>query len=252
MQDQSNLVAITTIRYGQNPTDAVKVRADVFLDTATQLREYDIRCVAVAEDCSDAYLRKAREKGILIVPQKESGMAASRKEAIQAGIEQFPSAKYYLWLEPEKPDLPRCARVLSRRMEKEKAVLGLFNRTAKSMATYPPEQAHFYLFCRVIASNLTGIDIDYAFGPMILTRESLPYFVEYEGEYGDKWDATLIPRLRVINAGLKVSICPITFHNDRRMTQIEAGDTNFALKRLAQFNNVVPALITEWQKLTST
>lgn len=132
-------------------------------------------------------------------------------------------------------------------MCKEQSELGIFNRI--DMVSYPPEQAYYYLFCRAVATHFVGFDIDYAFGPMVMTRIATQYFLDYRGEYGDKWDSILIPRLRIIKDGLRISVLPIYFQNDLRMKQLEAGNPIIILKRLEQFNNVVPSLITEWQRL---
>lgn len=252
MQNQSNLVAVTTIQYGIRTTGAARVRAEVFLDTASELHKLAIPCVAIVRECSPAYLRKVRRKGVIIIPQEGQGMAESRKEAIKAGVNQFPRANHYLWLEPEKPDLPRCALLLSRRMTTERAALGLFNRTLKSMSTYPTEQRLLYDFCRTIASRILGCDIDYAFGPMILTRDTLPFFLGYDGEYGNRWNSILIPRLRVIHSCLKVVFLPVLFRNDQRIYNAENGDIKFLLKRFDQFNEIIPALISEWRRLYLT
>ena len=71
------------------------------------------------------------------------------------------------------------------KMQKEQSVFGIFNRT--DMTSYPPEQAYYYLFCRTVANQLIGFDIDYAFGPMMMTAKTIPYFLAYSGNnYGDK------------------------------------------------------------------
>lgn len=174
-------------------------------------------------------------------------MGVARREAIQAGLAVFRSATHYLWLEPEKPDIAWHAIQLWDLMKTQNTSLGLFNRA--NMNTYPPEQAQYYLFCRAIATALLGRDIDYAFGPMILTKKSLPYFLEYAGDYGDHWDSILVPRLRVIHAKQKVSVVEIAFQNDPRMLEVESGKPQFIFKRIDQFATVARSLVTEWLRL---
>src|SRR5262249_23040060 len=113
---------------------------------------------------------------------------------------------------------------------------------------YPAEQAYYYLFCRVAATKLVGFDLDYAFGPMMMSKPAIQYFLGYQGDYGDKWDSILIPRLRVIKRGETISLLPIDFKNDPRMTAVESGNPTLILKRLEQFNNVIPSLIREWER----
>lgn len=147
----------------------------------------------------------------------------------------------------KRPTIISHALATVEKMGQENSILGLFNRT--SMESYPQEQAYYYLFCRTVASQLLGFDLDYAFGPMIITPKSIPYFLKYNGEYGDLWDSILIPRLRIIKKKLGVTIHPIYFINDSRMTAVESQNPLVILKRIQQFNNVVPPLFAEWQKL---
>lgn len=143
----------------------------------------------------------------------------------------------------------RFAHALMTLMESEQSVLGLWNRNI--MDSYPKEQACYYLFCRAVASRLVGWDLDYGFGPMILTPASLPYFLKYDGRYGDQWDSILVPRLQVIHEQLGVLVKSIDFQNDPRMFAIEDGRTDIILKRIEQLGKVVPSLMTEWSTLTN-
>lgn len=244
---ESKLVAVTTIQYGTSSDANQKIRSEVFLDTAERLQTADIPCLAIAGPCPPGYIQKAQELGVRIVSQKSFGMGNARREALRAGSEYFPAATHYLWLEPEKSDLPRHVLRLWRRMCSENTVLGLFNRI--EMESYPAEQAYYYLFCRAVATSLLGFDLDYAFGPMIVTKLNLRFFLDYEKTYGDLWDSILIPRIRMIHAGLGFSIEEAAFQNDPRMSTAESGEPQFILKRIDQFNNVVRSLVFEWQEL---
>jgi len=82
-----------------------------------------------------------------------------------------------------------------------------------------------------------------------MSKRAIQYVLDYSGEYGDKWEAILIPRLRIIKEGLGISIVPIDFENDSRMTAIESGNPTMVLKRLGQLNNIIPSLIKEWASL---
>lgn len=247
MSTTSQLVAFTTIKYGS--TEVEKVRSRVFLDTAKNLKRLEIPCVALCGPCYDGYLEEVRKLHVITHHQEVEGMGTARREALRACLKQFPRREHFLWCEPEKPHLPQHAIRLWHRMRSQNAQLGLFNRVG--MRSYPKEQACYYLFCRAVASKLIARDIDYAFGPMIITKITAPYFLEYVGEYGDLWDSILIPRLRIMHGGISTTILRIPFKNDPRMTDAESGSPQFVLKRIEQFNNVVPSLIAEWQKLTA-
>jgi hypothetical protein len=241
-----DVVAFTTIRQG-NPSVVIEsIRAEVFLDTVRELSILGIPCVAVFADCTPSYLAQLQRLGIVAIPQFEKEMGKVRREALQAAMDKFPSASHYFWLEPEKPNMPRFLEGMINLMQKKDAMLGLFNRT--DMKSYPEEQVHYYLFCRAVASRLIGFDLDYAFGPMVVTKGGASHFLRYVGEYGDKWEAILIPRLRIIRQRFRIAILPVDFKNDPRMTDVESGKPSLILKRIEQFNNVIPSLLTEWQR----
>ncbi len=242
-----DIVAFTTVRQG-NPSSTIEaVRAEVALDTMKQLQVHAIPCVVVYKDCDSNYLKKLSSLGAELVPEITHGMGNARREALQQARAKAQEGTYLLWLEPEKPDIPRYAEDMARRMVDSGSLLGLFNRSDASMDSYPSEQAHYYLFCRAVASALAGFDIDYAFGPMMLHRDATDQFLSYKGQYGDVWDSILVPRIPFIKQGL-VTTFETDFKNDRRMTRIESGDTDIVLKRLQQFNNVIPSLIAEWRR----
>lgn len=239
------LVVVTTIRQGSDENPIEKIRAEVFLDTAIACADLNIKLVAVFKDCSNSYLKKLEDLGVTLFKQKSYGMGAVRREALMLGIKAFNDDCYYLWLEPEKPNFPLLAKNIIPELNRTGAEFCFFNR--KSMDSYPPEQAYYYLFCRAVATHLIGYDLDYAFGPMIVTKVSAPFFLNYSGEYGDLWDSILIPRLRIIRNGLSYAVKTVDFNNDPRMTAIESGNLKMILKRVEQLQNVIPSLIAEWQ-----
>jgi len=241
------VVCITTFRQGNLGNQIEEVRTKVFLDTATKLADTGLPLIVVFIETQQDVLDKSKELGLMLCLQQSVGMGNIRREAMLAALNACPNAKYLCWLEPEKPGMVRFIKPMYAKMEQEQSVLGMFNRIA--MSSYPPEQAHYYLFCRAVATQLIGFDLDYAFGPMMVARLRASYFLEYRGEYGDKWDSILIPRLRIINKGAGISVMSVDFQNDQRMTQAESGNPAIVLKRLEQFNNVIPSLISEWQRL---
>lgn len=246
----SKLTAITTVRQGSDKNPVEKTRAEIFLDTATACANLDINLLAVFKDCSESYLKNLENRNVLLVQQQTRGkLGAVRRETMVAGIKRFDDSKYYLWLEPEKPTIPALAKNIISELEHAGAEFCFFNR--RSMKSYPPEQAHYYLFCREVASRLVGYDLDYSFGPMIFTKASAPFFIKYHSEYGDLWDSILVPRIRIIRSNLKYAVKKIEFSNHPRMTAIESGNPKMILKRVKQLQNVIPSLIAEWYKWAS-
>ena len=251
----NDLVAVTTIKYKENELSEAgiigAVRAQAFLVTARNLKASNIPCVAIFDECGAPYLATLKDIGIILVQQRGTSMGSVRREAFRAASDMFTSATYFAWLEPEKPDIVRYLSPLMEIMSRETSTLGLFNRTEESMKSYGKLQAYYYLFCRSLANDLLGRDIDLAFGPMIVTRDGLREILSYNGEYGDKWDALFIPRLRMITKGMRVSILNIDFINYLPMNEVERRNIAIIEKRLMQMNNVTNALIIEWRILNN-
>jgi hypothetical protein len=244
---RNQVVCVTTFRQGSTDNVVERVRSEVFLDTAKNMQKIGLPLVASFTETEGRFRSSLERAGVILVEQQATGMGNIRREAMANAYSLFPNATYYCWLEPEKPDMVRFIPSMIRIMLQEQSVLGLFNRS--EMRSYPAEQAYYYLFCRVVATKLVGFDLDYAFGPMVISRATVRYFLEYQGEYGDKWDAILIPRLRIIKQGAGLSLLPVDFRNDPRMTAVESGNPILILKRLEQFNNVIPSLIRELERL---
>lgn len=246
--ESQKIVCLTTFRQGDLRNTILKIRSEVFLDTANKILESGFSLVVIYTETQESFMRRLNDLGAIVLKQKTFGMGNIRREAIMESIGRFSDSRYFCWLEPEKPDLIRFIVPLIHLMEKDSSDFGIFNRI--EMTSYPPEQAYYYLFCRSVASGLVCFDFDYAFGPMILTPLVIPFFLDYSGvKYGDMWDSILIPRLRIIKQGVKFSILPVNFQNDKRMTRVETGNPNFILKRVQQFNNVIPSLLSEWKLL---
>ena len=242
------IVCVTTFRQGDPENVIEKIRSEVFLDTAHRILDAGLSLVVVYIETQESVLRILQQFGAVLIKQQTSGMGKIRREAFSESQIHFPSARYFCWLEPEKPDLVRFIVPMANQMKQAQSDFGIFNRI--DLASYPTEQAHYYLFCRAVATQLVGFDIDYAFGPMMMTPATISYFLEYSGDrYGDKWDSILVPRLRIIKGGIKFSVLLVSFQNDERMMRVESGNMAIVLKRLEQFNNVIPSLIAEWRLL---
>lgn len=242
------IICVTTFRQGSPKNVIEKIRSEVFLDTASKISKLGLFLVVVYTETEESFLKILQQFGVILIKQQTSGMGNVRREALSKAQTYFPNARYFCWLEPEKPDLVRFIIPMAHQMKQDKSDFGIFNRI--DMTSYPPEQAHYYFFCRAVATQFLGFDIDYAFGPMMITPKTISYFLKYSGnKYGDRWDSILVPRLRIIKDRIKFSVLPINFRNNEKMTGVESGNPAIILKRLEQFNNVIPSLVGEWQYL---
>jgi hypothetical protein len=242
-----NVVVLSTIRQGNMENPVEYVRSIVALETASNLLSLKIPSMWIYSDCQDFYLKELASRQVRLIQQTGNGMGCVRREAMNVALSLYPNASYLIWIEPEKPDMVRFVLPTVAKMYEQSALLGLFNRV--SYESYPKEQALYYQFVRTVASHLIGYDLDYGFGPMVVHRNVLPYFLTYNSKYGDEWDSILIPRLHIIKDRIPIAIQEIDFINDLRMTEVESGNMDIVLKRIHQINNVVLSLIAEWRFL---
>ncbi len=243
---KSSLVSVTTVRQGDPNNLIERIRANIFLDTALEHAQLGVSICALYSSCTEEYLRKMENLGVILFEEKSKVMGHVRREIMRIAKEKYQNNTWFLWLEPEKPDILRCALEVLSETQNVGCNECFFNRL--SMSSYPEEQSHYYLFIRSIATQLFGFDFDYGFGPMLISKSGIHHFLNYDGEHGDLWDSTLVPRIRLIKSGEKFCVSGIDFRNDSRMTAVERGNPNIIIKRLAQLDNVTKSLLKEFNK----
>ena len=54
--------------------------------------------------------------------------------------------------------------------------------------------------------NLTGREFDIWFGPRLFNKKTSKYFLDYNGEYGDKWESIFIPVMDALHNNKKIII----------------------------------------------
>jgi len=146
--DSKEIICATTFRQGNPENEVEKIRSEVFLDTARKISDAGLSLVVVYIETQESVLKMLQRLGATLVEQQTFGMGNIRREALSASCSRFLSARYFCWLEPEKPDMVRFIVPMAYHMEKDQSDFGIFNRS--DMASYPPEQAHYYLFCRAV------------------------------------------------------------------------------------------------------
>ena len=176
-------------------TDRIQeVRASLAVKMIRKARSAGYDVVALDSDSEEYYLREAESCGAHVVAQKGKGMGVARREALSAAETEYPRDDAYIWMEPEKVAMITHLENGVREVTAGKD-FAFFNRN--SLVSYPPEQAHAYDLARLAAKYVLGIDLDFIFGPMVMSRNVLHFFLEYDGVYGDEWDSIHVQSLAV-------------------------------------------------------
>ena len=246
MKDEiSDKIVIATTTLYRSSLENDLVRAEIAKETITNAKELGYKIIVVDGGSSAELLRDFERLGAEVCQQELSGMGNCRRQAFKLAYDS--GKEIIVWTEPEKA--PFIHQI-------DKAVKPIIDGSAdlvipkrKSLESYPVVQQYAELLCNTFLRELTGRDLDYCFGPRIWKREFSSYFTEYKGEYGDKWEVTLIPIIDAISAGERVASVEIDYVHPRQQTESEEKDLGMFRKRIEQIENSTNACETHWRKL---
>lgn len=203
--------------------------------------------VVVADGGSpDGLLREFEGYGArLIVSPKGSVMGSSRRDAMRGAYET--SRRVVGWMEPEKaPYVPEIIKTVEPILDGS-ADMVVPERT--SMNSYPKAQQLSEPFGNEFWRLETGHELDVFFGPKTWRSDLSRYFLDYNGEYGDRWDSIMIPVFDAIADGRRVIGVEVNYTHPKKQRRQEDSDPQFYLRRLEQLDNVIHALHAHWLKL---
>lgn len=240
------IIATSTLYRADNETD--KIRAKLALEMIRKAKKEGYKIIVV-DAGSPKEIRDEFEKGgaIVILENNPETMGASRREAFREAYNQ--GAEIIIWMEPEKHDYIRSIRKSIRPIIENKAEMVIPER--KSLRSYPKAQQYIELFANLFWKELTGTDLDMWFGVRIFKRELAHYFLEYRGEYGDKWDSLFIPIMNALSDGKKIKSVEIDYIHDDRQTKNEEHSLDFYKKRIEQLNLLMITCENHWQRVFS-
>lgn len=236
------VVVVTTTRYDRGE----EVRSKLALRLAQAVRKAKYPLVVVDGSESEAFRKKLMRYGALVFRQRKGGLGSARRQACKEA-EKIVGKEGVLYItEPEKYSLVREIPKITKPVVAGKADLVLVSR--KSKDSYPSEQAHAESLVNLWVKYMTGTEFDFTFGPFAMGSKARPFFSDYKGEYGDLWAAQQIPKLRAINAGLKVLSVPVSYTHPQSQTKEEVGNMNFFYKRIKQLEDQIFSFAAESRK----
>jgi hypothetical protein len=199
--------------------------------------------IVIVDSSPDIEVKKAfRDQGALVLAEENPGMGKSRRQALYEAIcAARDNDGIAVWMEPEKCTfVPKIEKLVNRMGNADMIIPG-----RKSLASYPIDQQRFEWLGNYRFYELTGTSLDIWFGPRIMNFKTAQYFLEYQGEYGDKWDSIFIPILRIIASRKKVIGMRINYEHPKSQTKEEQGNLNLFSKRREQLNSLVDAMDKE-------
>ncbi len=241
---EDKVVLITTTLYNPNCKSDM-VRAELAKRTFNEALNFNYEILAVDGGSSKEFLDEIENKKVKIFQQLKKGMGNSRR---QANEEAYKTGKEIIvWIDPEKHSLIPKIQEMSRPILENKADLIIPRRN--SLDSLPKAQQHLEDFSNEFFRELTGLDFDVGAGCRLYKRDLINYFINYRGEYGDKWEILIIPILNALQDGKRALSIDIDYLHDRKQTEIEEHDINFYRKRIAQLENFTNAIYYYWKKI---
>ncbi len=241
-----SLLVIATTTFTK---DSTEIRARLVVRTMQEAQAHNFPVIVVDGGSPAEFCQELQSFGAILLDEKERGMGPGRRQALGEAGRMAGRDGVTVWMEPEKwPLVAELGKVVA------PIVLGeadcvVPSRTVEGLSSYPPEQVHAELLGNQAFAYISGQPLDVWFGPFGCNELALQYFLGYQGEYGDKWDSIIIPRLRLIRDRRRVRSVPVTYTHPRSQTEQETGNLDFLIKRIEQLMNLVPALRAEGQKL---
>lgn len=232
--------------------DANSVRAQLAVKAAKEAAKHNIPFVVVDGESSGKFLREISVGGMHNIfhgKNRDDGtFGLSRRRAIGEASEVSAAGKgAVFWMESEKWPIVPYIRDIVQTME----IVGadIIVPARKSLESYPPIQRLAERLGNMYFGKATDHNLDVWIGPRLIGPRALPYFLDYKGEYGDKWDSIFIPIVRAIADGLIVIGKEVDYVHPPEQTAEEEKDPEMDLKRLGQLQNLVPAFYAEAKKL---
>lgn len=223
------------------------LRAQLALKTCTAAIEHGYQIVVVDGSQSAEFKEALCATGARVIDQVLSGMGASRREALNAGLTMVDDGGVVVWLEPEKyPLIPFLDQCISPVMEGGAHVVIPRRRTLQN---YPVYQQWSELTANWLLGDITGRrDIDFYSGPRIMSWKTAHLMAQYDGRcgdnrYNDRWEILFIPLLWFIEKGLR--IVSITIDYVHPIEQLVEDNQAVREKREQQREDIVSTMRAE-------
>lgn len=240
-------VAIATTTWYDFNSKSDKVRAEIAKRTFSKAKELGYLIIAIDGGSHSDFINEIKSLGVKVSPQKEKGLGSSRRQAFKEAYES--GKEIIIWTEPEKESfIPEIEKVIKPILE-NKADVVIPKR--KSLSTYPIAQQYIESFGNAFWKELTSTNLDMWGGMRVLKRDLCKYFIDYNGEYGDKWENLLLPIMNMIVDKKRVLSIDINYIHPLEQTKIEQNNLGFYKKRVEQLNNLTTPLEEYWKKINN-
>ena len=238
------VVLVTSTMYDLNKASD-RTRSVIALESIAEAYRRGYEMIIYDSDSPRHLLQMFSEAGARVIASTSKTMGGKRREAIADALKtEKPVIAYF---EPEKtsyvPEIEKTAIPI---------LAGEADATIarrRSLKSYPLFQQQAELLGNMFWERITGHELDMWFGPRTFSREAAHYFLDYQGAYGDRWEALAIPILDMIAGGKRIQSVLVEYSNPSQQTQIEEHDILFDMKRIEQLHTMAVAIKEHWGRI---
>lgn len=227
-------VVLATTTFSKN----YDLRARLAVRTAEEAARASLPLVVVDGGSAPELVRKLKDLGVHVFPEKHHGMGPSRRQAIHEAW-RLAGYEWVMWLEPEKyPLVHLVPGLLAFNLG---SLTDIIVPERLTLASYPLVQQHAEQMGNAGFYKATGAQLDVWFGPRLIGPRGVPHFLDWSTpQTDDKWMSIFGPLLTALAAGLKLASVRVGYVHPNEQTAEEEKDPDMDLKRLAQLNNLLP------------
>ncbi|MDO8657511.1 MAG: hypothetical protein Q7K55_02125 [Candidatus Levybacteria bacterium] len=238
-------VIVITTSYNLNK-DSDKIRAELSKKTIKKAHDLGYEIIIVDEGSPGGLIKTYRDFGAKVYQSKSKGMGNGKRQAIKIAFDL--KKEVIVLMEPEKIDY--VSGIIKTVEPILTVAADIVVPKRKSLISYPLVQQYSETLLNFFVKELTGLDLDISFGPRTFKRDLCNYFLDYKGEYGDKWDSLYIPVLNAIHDKRNILSVDVDYTHPKEQTEVEEHDLEFFKKRVdLQLCELTDILRKHWKKI---
>lgn len=220
-----------------------ELRFELFLNTLrAALNHVFIKKIVVVDSSNKKilnFMRKhIKDDKIIFLEQEDQSQkkGGSIREGIRYVIDNYGENVIIAFQEPEKDNMLYHYWDLIKNNEVRDRWICNPRRLTTTWNSYPKEQYHSENFMNMYLSKLTGLDIDWSFGPVVFTGNVCEYFLKDNGKL---WDAQIKPIYEAYKDDIEISEFKVAFMYPEAQKKQEEDNMDFIRKRKYQLEFMI-------------
>ncbi len=241
-KDLTQKVAIATNTLYRAGIPNYELRSELAYTTIKNSLNNGYEVVIVDGGSEERILKKIRDCGAKIFPQKLNGMGQGKRQAIEEALNT--GREIIAWTEPEKVEyISELYRTVTPIL-KGKAEIVIPCRN--SLESYSTIQKDSEKLASSIFEKFTGKLLDIHFGPKTWSKDCSIYFLDSKF-VKSRYDYLVLPVAQAILEGRRVIGVDIEYIHPSNQTESEENNLPFSVKRIEQLTSMTRDL-ESWKK----